>query len=113
MQPERATDAYWLAMIRADVVTRHSGSDQWQGGGMDPRIDANQPLRNGGGPVIWTLVRDKYFSLLLSQVGLNRLVDLYGGRDSRPRAARGEGRWLTWPENITITITILLFQTAI
>ena len=103
MQPERATDAYWLAMIRADVVTRHSGSDQWQGGGMDPRIDANQPLRNGGGPVIWTLVRDKYFSLLLSQVGLNRLVDLYGGRDSRPRAARGEGRWLTWPENITIT----------
>ena len=93
MQPERTTDAYWLALMHAKVVTRHSGSEQWSGGPLDPSIEANRPLMDGGGPVIWSLIDSELFSLLLCQVGLVRLVDLYAGRD-----VNSNGVWLTWRE---------------
>ena len=56
-------------------------------------IAAYQPLRDGGGPVIWTLLRSELYSMDLCGLGAVRLVDMYCGRGAGAR-----GKWCTWTE---------------
>ena len=94
-RPERATEqmntdyiiqAWWMALEMARLRTRHTSSNSGSGEPLDPSLQLYKPTCDGGGPMIWGRQRPVF--LELSQIGVVRAADMYGGKDSR-----GKGRW--------------------
>ena len=85
---DAGTDAWWLALLRSGIATRHTGAGAGSGLPLDPALRHFRPPQDGGGPVVWELVPTELFSADLCAHGLVRLVDMYGGRQD------GSGRWM-------------------
>ena len=83
--------AWWLALIAADMRTHSTGGNKGSGEPLDKDNELFKQACDGGGPGIWETGNG--FSLANTQAGVVRAVDIYGGRD-----AEGKGKWMTWKQ---------------
>ena len=66
---DAGTDAWWLALLRSGIATRHTGAGAGSGLPLDPTLRHFRPPQDGGGPVVWGLVPTELFSADLCATG--------------------------------------------
>ena len=91
MDGRYTVQAYWKAMTAAEIKAHSTTANEGSGEPLDKQNKLFEIACDGGGPALWEGRHG--FSLVNTEAGVVRAIDIYGGRNND-----GEGRWRSWKE---------------